>query len=87
MRASIDAQAPHVAQGVQAAAQLRLRFEGEPVEAGARDVARVGRGRLRQLDILLGGEEQGVREAFPRCGVVLDAVDAVPDPSEFVGGE
>ena len=87
MLARIGAQAPHVAERVQAAAQLRLRFDGEPVEARAGDVARVGRGGLRQLDVLLGGEQEGVGEAFPRRGVVLDPPDAVPDPGEFVGGE
>ena len=87
MLVRVEAQAPHVDQRVQAAAQLRLRVGGEPVEARAGDVDRVGRGRLRQLDVLFGGEEEGVGEAFPRRGVVLDPADAVPDPGEFVGGE
>ena len=87
MLVRVQAQAPHVDERVQAAAQLRLRVDGEPVEAGAGDVARVGRGRSRQLDVLLGGEQEGVGEAFPRRGVVLDPARAVPDTGEFVGGE
>ena len=87
MFARISAQAAHVGERVHAAAQLRLGFDGEPIEAFTGDVGRVGRGGLRALDVLLGRDEKGVGEAFPRHGVVLDPPRAVADPGELVGRE